>query len=68
MRSPRSRTKRRGARIIGEQAIERVETEAAGRDVEATLTLVGGERRGRAGIKAKPHLADDRLGERRDVA
>ncbi len=68
MRSPRSRTKRRVAKIVGKQAIERVETEAAGRDIEPTLTLVGGERSGRARIKAEPHLADDRLGERRDVA
>ena len=55
-------------KIVGKQAIERVETEAAGRDVEATLTLISRERPGRAGIKAEPHLADDRLGERRDVA
>ena len=55
-------------KIVGKQAIERVQTEAAGRNVEATLTLVVCERPRRAGIKAEPHLADDRLGERGDVA
>ena len=39
-----------------------------GRDVEAPPALVSRERRGRARIEAEPHLADDRLGERRHVA
>ena len=54
--------------VVGEQAVHHVHAEAARRDVEAPLALVGRERSGRAGIEAEPHFADDRLGERRDVA
>ena len=68
MRRPRSRTKRSAAEVVGEHAVERIEAQSAGRDVETPAALVSPERPGRARIEAEPHLADDRLGERRHVA
>ena len=65
---PKVAHKAQRRKIVGKDAIEGVEPEAARRDVEAALTLVGRKGAKSAGIKAEAHLADNRLGERGDVA